>query len=186
MPDPHPGPSGRLLLRRIRVWGFRALVFASVVWGMLSAVVVFAVRYDLLPETDPGGAVAARGLSWDEARDWPKLPVSDWRQVLSPDSVLAIVRTDTSFATLFNAGKEAGPSPVTVLQLLWDPETNGSLWLAQLAVPACNCPFDRADRWNYGRLVLDPQTGNTIGRVMRTAVDTDELRRSMIPPAPGG
>jgi hypothetical protein len=175
MPEPTPEAHSESTFQRTRKWAFRTLVAVSVAWGIFSAVVVFAVRYDLLPETAPAGQVGSRGLALDEARDWPTLGESDWRNVLSPDSVMAIAQKDSALVRLLSVDGGDMPTPSVAIQLLWDPATRGAVWVAHVAAPTCNCPYERAERWNYGRLVMHANSGKLLGRYLRPSIDAGEL-----------
>jgi hypothetical protein len=162
-------------LRRLGRWTLRILVGMSVLWGMFSAVVVFAVRYDLLPDDNPTPDMALRLLSIDEARDWPIVSAADWRHVITPDSALSVARAGTRVSNYED--KEAGfrGGRLERIDLQWSSALGSAAWIAHIARPACECPFESADRWDYARIVIDPLTGESLSRSLLAAITTEEM-----------
>jgi len=176
MVSPNSAQPVRSRLRRLRRWSFQILVVMSVLWGMFSAAVVFAVRYDLLPDAGVDLGVARRPVSLDEARDWPVVRVSDWRQVIAPESALVIAESDTELRSLLS---QMGQHPDLMLRQMdfhWNAEDGRGVWVAHVGRPTCECPFESADRWNYMQALIDPLTGKLFGRAMLKAITTEELQ----------
>jgi len=164
----------RLRLRQLRRWLFRFMLATSVLWGMFSAAVVFAVRYDLLPDDDPPEA-ALRPLPMDETRDWPVVSASDWRRVITPDSALIVARVKAGAVHLSVDSTVAPGEQLERLELAWYPDRGSAAWIAHIVQPACDCPFDSAERWDYSRIVIDPLTGSPISRLLVAAITAGEL-----------
>jgi hypothetical protein len=175
MHDSGSASSGHARLRRLGRWSFRFLLGVSVLWGMFSAVVMFAVRYDLLPDDNPTADQALRPLSIDEARDWPIVSAADWRHVITPDSAMSVAHDAPQVSN--RDGKEAAfrGGRIERMDLQWSPAYGTAAWIAHIAQPACDCPFESVDRWDYARIVIDPLTGESLGRSLRAAITTGEM-----------
>lgn len=175
MLDSGSAPGRHAPLRRLGQWSFRILLGMSVLWGVFSAVVVFAVRYDLLPEDHGEPDMALRPLSIDEARDWPIVSAADWRHVITPDSAMSVARTAPMMSNRDDDEAAFRAGTLERMDLQWSPAYGTAAWIAHIAQPACDCPFESVDRWDYARIVLDPLTGESLSRARRKAITTRDL-----------
>jgi len=175
MPDNDRDDGRRLRWPLLRRWMFRLLLGTCVLWGMFSAAVVFAVRYNLFSSEVGTPDEALRPLSLDEARDWPVLSASDWRRVIPPDSALVLAHADSTVSEPRNGNAPSAHGRLEWLDFRWAPNGGTAAWIAFIATPSCNCPFESVDRWDIAQIVINPLTGSPLGRALLPDVTGKQL-----------
>ncbi|MEW5702141.1 MAG: hypothetical protein AB1792_07935 [Candidatus Zixiibacteriota bacterium] len=107
---------------------------------------------------------------------WPKMAVSGWGRIIPPESALQEATGLQRVRDFLGPGSTSQSRVMTRVALVWRSSDSTSAWQIDLAKPNCNCPFDRVERWDETRVMLDPTNGQVLDVIVRGALTTAELR----------